>query len=120
MITEDQFRQYALSLPETMEGPHFANRSFTVKKKIFATLNVPEKRATLRFSPELQDVFCALSNGAIYPVPNKWGKHGWTHLNLETAPWELCEDALQNAWWEVAPQKLRALFPELNAEERGE
>ena len=116
MISEQSFRAFALSLPETDEAPHHENRAFRVKKKIFATLNAKHKRATLRFSPEMQDVFSAISKGSIYPVPNKWGTHGWTHLDLETAEWELCQDALQNAWYEVAPPKLRAQFSDLNNE----
>lgn len=113
MISIDSFREFALSLPETDEAPHFENVAFRVKKKIFATLNAAQNRATLKFSPELQDIFSAISKGTIYPVPNKWGNHGWTHLNLETAEWELCQDALRNAWWEVAPKALRTKYPEI-------
>lgn len=113
MISIDNFREFVLSLPEADEAPHFENVAFRVKKKIFATLNATQNRATLKFSPELQDIFSAISKGAIYPVPNKWGNHGWTHLNLETAEWELCQDALRNAWWEVAPKALRTKYPEI-------
>ena len=114
MVVVETFRSFALSLPETTEVPHFEITSFRVKKKIFATLNGPQNRATLRFSVEMQDVFSAISKGAIYPVPNKWGKYGWTHINLEIAEWELCQDALQNAWWEVAPQAIRNKYPALD------
>ena len=117
MVTDEQFRDFALSLPASDEAPHHEHRAFRVKKKIFATLNAAHRRATLRFSAEIQDVFSAISKGAIYPVPNKWGKHGWTHIDLETAEWELCEDALKNAWWEVAPKTLRDQHPEFYATE---
>ncbi len=116
MISAENFRDFALSLPETTEAPHFEITSFTLKKKVFATLNAPQHRATLRFSPELQDVFSAISKGTIYPVPNKWGHFGWTHINLETAEWELCQDALRTAWWEVAPKAVRAKYPDNNTE----
>lgn len=117
MISVETFRQFALSLPEVVEAPHFEITSFCIKKKIFATLNASQNRATLRLSPEMQDIFSAVSKGAMYPVPNKWGHYGWTHLNLETAEWELCQDALQNAWWEIAPKALRLKFPDLNITE---
>lgn len=117
MITPETFRQLALALPETDEAPHFENRAFRVKKKIFATLNAAANRATLKFSLENQDVFTAVSNGAIFPVPNKWGHHGWTHIDLEKAELELCQDALQMAWWEVAPKALRTKYPEVGFEE---
>lgn len=116
MITADTFRAFALSLPETDEAPHGSVTAFRVKKKIFATLNAPHQRATLRFSPELQDVFVAISNATLYPVPNKWGKFGWTHIDLEAAEWALGQDALQNAWWEVASPALRKKYPALHIE----
>ncbi len=116
MIEIENFRAFALSLPEADEAPHFENVAFRVKKKIFATLNAAHHRATLRFSPEMQDIFSAISKGAIFRVPNKWGAHGWTHINLETAEWALCQDALRNAWWEVAPKALRLKYPEMNGE----
>ncbi|MFN0214395.1 MAG: MmcQ/YjbR family DNA-binding protein [Saprospiraceae bacterium] len=116
MISADTFRNFALSLPETAEEPHHEITSFRVKRKIFATLNPPHNRATLRFSPELQDVFSSISKGAIFPVPNKWGHYGWTHINLETIEWELFKDALRTAWHEVAPKALRDKYPDLEAE----
>ena len=120
MVSIETFRQFALSLPETDEAPHFENRAFRVKKKIFATLNTAANRATLKFSLENQDVFTVISRGAIFPVPNKWGHHGWTHIALEKAELELCQDALQTAWCEVAPKALRAKYPELTGETGGE
>lgn len=114
MISADLFRQCSLSLPEADEAPHFEATAFRIKKKIFATLNEAQHRATLKFSPAFQDLFCSISKGAMYKVPNKWGNHGWTHINLETAEWALCEDALRTAWWEVASKTIRLKYPELN------
>jgi predicted DNA-binding protein (MmcQ/YjbR family) len=112
MISVDTFRRHALSFPETDEQPHFEITSFRVKNKVFATLNVRENRATLRFSPEDQYAFSAVTNGAVFPVPNKWGKYGWTHLDLEKADEPLMQDALQTAWCEAAPAKFRKKYPD--------
>ena len=114
MISIETFRQFALSLPEADEQPHFDKTSFRVKNKIFATLNKAENRGTLRFSLENQDVFTIISKGAIFPVPNKWGKYGWTNIDLTIAGWELCQDAIRSAWCCVAPHKLLIQHPELN------
>ncbi|MDX1910143.1 MAG: MmcQ/YjbR family DNA-binding protein [Saprospiraceae bacterium] len=113
MITAAEFRAFALSLPEVEEAPHFELVSFRIKKKIFATLNAPHGRATLRFTPETQDIFSHVSNGALFPVPNKWGHYGWTHLVLDATEHELLEDALRNAWWETAPDALRKKYADL-------
>jgi len=105
----DLLRQTALSLPETTEEPHFEKTSFRVKKKIFATYNPTNKWATLKFSEIDQDVFTKIGNGAIYPVPNKWGKQGWTHVELDKLPDELINDAITTAYCTVAPEKMASL-----------
>lgn len=110
MISPATCRQLALALPETDEAPHNQHRAFRVKKKIFATLNAEANRATLRFLPETQHVFAAMSSGSICPVPNKWGALGWTNVDLATVGEEIFTDALRMAWWETAPPKLQAKY----------
>lgn len=111
MLAFTDLRDFARSLPETEEAPHFDIISYRIKKKIFATVNVPENRATVYLTPEDQDVFCACSQGAMFPVPNRWGHFGWTHIDLEKASWELCQDAFRLAWHARAPKALAAKYP---------
>ena len=106
MVTIESFRKLALSFEETIELPHFENASFRVKKKIFATLSESNNWATLKFSETDQSVFCAYDKTVIYPVPNKWGKQGWTHVNLKKIRKEMLVDALTTAYCTVAPKKL--------------
>jgi len=101
MISNDTFRQLALALPGAEEAPHFENTAFKVKKKIFATLNEKEQRGCLKFSEIDQSVFCAFDAEVIYPVPNKWGKHGWTLVNLKKVRKDMLTDALNVAYNEV-------------------
>ena len=42
----------------------------------------------------------------IFPVDNKWGKQGWTIIEMKKVPKELFMDALLTAYCEVAPKKL--------------
>lgn len=116
-IAADTVRQLALALPETTEEPHFDITSFRVKKKIFATLNPPQQRATLKFSRDMQDIFSRIGKGAIYPVPNAWGKYGWTNVDLAHVETELFRDALQVAWRETAPAGFRKKYPEQYVDE---
>jgi predicted DNA-binding protein (MmcQ/YjbR family) len=102
MISIKTFRQIALSFEGATEEPHFEKTSFRVKKKIFATLNEKENRATIKLSLEEQDLFCVYDKDVMYPVPNKWGKQGWTHINLKTIPREMCEDALRTAYSQIS------------------
>lgn len=105
MVSIKTFRQLALSFEATREEPHFEKTSFRVKKKIFATLNEKENRATIKLSLTEQDLFCIYDKDVMYPVPNKWGKQGWTHINLKNIPEEMCKDALETAYLEVISKK---------------
>ena len=106
MASIDTLRKLALSFPETTEEPHFEKTSFRVKKKIFATYDEKNNRACLKFSEVDQDVFSAIDKTAIYPVPNKWGKQGWTFVELDKINDTVIMDALTTAYCEVAPKKL--------------
>jgi predicted DNA-binding protein (MmcQ/YjbR family) len=101
MVGIKTFRQIALSFEGANEEPHFEKTSFRAKKKIFATLNEKENRATIKLSLTEQDLFCVYDKDVMYPVPNKWGKQGWTHINLKTIPKEMCEDALKTAYSQI-------------------
>lgn len=110
MVTLSLFKQLALSFEETEEAPHFENTAFKIKKKIFATLNPQAHRATLKFSEIDQSVFSTFDTTIIYPVPNKWGKQGWTHVELDKVNEETLKDALTTAYCQVAPARLAAKY----------
>jgi predicted DNA-binding protein (MmcQ/YjbR family) len=110
MVTYKTFKQIALSFPETSEQPHFEKTSFRVNKKIFATYDTLNNRACLKLSEQAQDIFSLFDKTIIYPVPNKWGKQGWTNMELKKVPREMCIDALTAAYNEVAPKKLKAML----------
>lgn len=109
MVSIDAFRKLALSFPEATEEPHFEKTSFRVKKKIFATYDAAHHRACIKLSETDQDVFSAGNKNSIFPVGNKWGKQGWTIVELGQVNEELFDDALTTAYCEVAPPKLAAL-----------
>lgn len=106
MVTIATFRKLALSFPEAVELPHFENASFRIGKKIFATLSEKNKKACLKLSEINQSVFSSFDKTIIYPVPNKWGKQGWTFIELSKVKKELLKDALTTAYCEVAPKRL--------------
>ena len=101
MVSLESLQKIALSFPETNEVPHFEKISFRYKKKIFATYNNKENRACLKLSPVDQDVFSAFNREMIHPVPNKWGKYGWTLFYFAQLNEELFADALEIAYQEV-------------------
>ena len=106
MVSIDTLRKLALSFPEATEEPHFEKTSFRVKKKIFATFDEVKNRACIKLSEIDQDVFSSFDKTIIYPVDNKWGKQGWTLIEMKKVKAEMFIDALTTAYCEVAPKKL--------------
>ena len=106
MVSIKTFRELALSFPETIELPHFENTSFRISKKIFASLSEKDQRACLKFSKVDQSVFSAFDEAIIYPVPNKWGKQGWTFIELKKVKKEMLIDALTISYCGKAPKRL--------------
>jgi predicted DNA-binding protein (MmcQ/YjbR family) len=106
MVSLDTFRKLALSYPDATEESHFEKTSFIVKKKIFATYDGVKKRACIKLSEIDQNVFCSAEKTIIFPVDSKWGKQGWTLIEMSKVRKELFIDALTTAYCEVAPKKL--------------
>ena len=106
MITFEQARKAALSLPETEEKPHFHLTSFRVKNKIFATIHADKNYVMVKLSLIDQSVFCSYSKEVIFPVPGGWGKKGATFIDLKKVKRSMLIDALATAWKTVAPVKL--------------
>ncbi len=110
MISIHTLRKLALSFPEVTEEPHFEKTSFRIKKKIFVTYDEPNHRACVKLSEIDQDVFSTADKSIIYPVDNKWGKQGWTFIEMDKVHKDLFTDAITTAYCEVAPKKLAALI----------
>ncbi len=110
MIDITTFRKKALSFPEAKEEPHFEKASFRIGKKIFATLDSKNNKACIKLSAIDQDVFSSFDKSIIFPVPNKWGKQGWTFIDLTKIDKGMLVDALTTAYCEVAPKKLSAII----------
>ena len=109
MPTINELRALALSFPEATEEPHFEKTSFRIKKKIFVSYDAKLNRACIKLSEIDQDVFGASNSKIVYAVPNKWGKQGWTFIQLGDVHPHLFADAITTAYCEVAPPKLANL-----------
>lgn len=107
-MTNAEFRELALSFPETVETPHFERSAFKViKRRTFATLHEKSHSANLKLQPIDQSAFSTFGKSAIYPVPNKWGQQGWTTFQLDELAPELVADAMQIAYKEAVNSNRR-------------
>jgi len=98
MVTPAEAKTIALSFDGTDEKPHFERTAFTVNKKIFATISIKDKTLNVRFTPQIQFIFCPPQSDVIFPIPNAWGKQGWTTINLNKENKKLVKSALEEAY----------------------
>lgn len=97
MATAADLRRIALSLEGTSEAPHFERMAFKVAR-IYATLPADGLSANLKLMPDEQEMKCLLAPEAFEPVPNAWGRQGWTTVKLARLTTEELANALALAW----------------------
>ena len=97
MATGDDLRRLALALDGTVEVPHFDRAAFKVSR-IYVTLAPDGCSANFGFLPEEQEFRCMMAPDAFSPVPNAWGKRGWTTADLSRLSLAELAGALEAAW----------------------
>lgn len=106
MVTEASLRKLSLAFPEATEEPHFEKTSFRVKKKIFATYDKATNRACVKLTEADQYAFGLAAMGVVYPIANKWGKQGWTFVEMKKISASLFKEILITSYCTVAPSAL--------------
>jgi len=104
MATAAQFRRIALALEWTSEAPHFERAAFKVTR-IYATLAADGVSANLKLAPDEQQLKCLTAPAAFQPVPNAWGRQGWTTVTLSQLDTVELKAALETAWRHAVPKK---------------
>ena len=113
MVSIENARLTALSLPAVEEKSHFDTPDFRVGNKIFATLHPSKSLAMVKLNLVDQSVFCSFGKEIFYPVPGGWGQNGATFINLKKIKKAMLVDAFTTAWKTVAkPSVLKKYFPE--------
>jgi hypothetical protein len=97
MATGKDLRRLALSLEGTTEAPHFERAAFKAAR-IYVTLAADGRTANFKFTPDEQEFKCMMAPEAFAPVPNAWGKQGWTAANLSKLSLPELKSALETAW----------------------
>ena len=97
MATAGDLRCAALALEGTVEAPHFDRAAFKAAR-IYVTVAPDGKTANFKFTPEEQEFKCMLAPQAFAPIPNAWGRQGWTTATLSRLSKAELQDALKIAW----------------------
>lgn len=106
MATAKDLRRLALALEGTSEAPHFDRAAFRVKR-IYVTLAADGETANFKFAADKQEFKCMMAPHAFAPVPNAWGRQGWTTASLSKLSLPELKNALETAWLHAQPKKRR-------------
>lgn len=102
MATADDLVRLAMALEGTTSAPHFDRTAFKVKRT-FATLAADRASVNLKLTPDEQELKCLTAPESFEPVPNAWGRQGWTTVRLAAIPVDELEAALKLAWTHALP-----------------
>jgi hypothetical protein len=102
MANADDLRAIALSLPGVAEYPHFDRHAFKARVT-FATLAANGLSANLKFAPDEQALKCLVAADAFAPIPNAWGRRGWTVATLSALSRDELRAALEMAFAHAQP-----------------
>jgi hypothetical protein len=103
VATAAQFRRLALALEGTSEAPHFDRTAFKVART-YATLAADGRTVNFKFAPDEQELKCAVVPDAFAPVPNAWGRQGWTTATLAELTVAELRSATEMAWRHALPR----------------
>jgi hypothetical protein len=110
-MTQDGFRQIALSFPETSESAHMNHPDFRVRGKIFATMGYPDAAwATVMLAPDQQEELVRAEPEVFVPVKGGWGRNGATSVRLKAVKKPSLRTALAAAWCNRAPRATARKF----------
>jgi hypothetical protein len=104
VATAADLRRLALALEGTSEAPHFDRAAFKVAR-IYVTLAADGKTANFKFTPDEQALKCTVAADAFAPVPNAFGKQGWTTATLAKLTLPELGSALETAYAHALPTK---------------
>src|SRR3954465_1143392 len=109
-VTGDEFRSWALGLPEAVEQETWGHPTFRVRQKMFATLaedgTTASVKATLLAQAEL-----VASDPETYSPAHYVGRYGWVSVVLASADPEDLRPLVVDAWRRTAPKRLAAQAP---------
>jgi hypothetical protein len=109
MVTADELRRVALSLPEAEERETWGHPTFRVRDKLFASLSDDGHQAGVKATKPEQAALVAAAPGT-FGIPAYVGRHGWVSIQLATVDPAELRELLVEAWRQTAPKRLVATY----------
>ena len=111
-MTPAAFARLALSLDGAVEGAHGGHADFRAGGKVFASLGFKgADTATVKLTPEQQEMLVAAEPAIFTPVTGTWGHRGYTMIHLPGADATTMKSVLAMAWKNVTAASPRAARP---------
>jgi len=114
MITSDELRLIALSLPEALERETWGESTFRAGEKIFVMLSTEGDRASVKASVEDQVALVAREPGT-FSVAAYVGRFGWITVQLASVDPEEMRELIVDAWRRTAPKRLVTAYDRMTS-----
>ncbi|CAM3674065.1 MmcQ/YjbR family DNA-binding protein [Brevibacillus invocatus] len=111
MVTTDDVRGLALSLPETEEHEHWGKCSFRVRNKIFAVIQPDGVSVAMKTTHDNRDAYTSMAP-EVFHVPDSFAKLSYMMVRIDRIDQKECSDLLIQAWKLVSPKKLVKAYGE--------
>ena len=106
-MTEEEFREAALSFAGTIEGSHMGHPDFRANGRVFASLHGNDTTGMVKLTPEQQIEFQRDHPAVFEPASGAWGRQGYTKVTLRPAKTPAVRSAMLLAYQGVM-EKLKA------------
>jgi hypothetical protein len=110
-VPGDEFRRWALALPEAVEKETWGHPTFRVRDKMFATMAEDGSTASVKATLVEQAELIA-TDPATYAKAHYTGRYGWVTVQLAGADPEDLRPLVVDAWRRTAPKRLAAQVPD--------
>lgn len=106
-LTAAEVREFALSLPETIEGEHGARPAFRVRRNLFAVIQPGDGEVLLLVDRDERQALVAEAPDAFHEIRNNQGVvvQSWITVDLARADATLVFEVIEDGWRQHAPKR---------------
>lgn len=105
MVTTDEVRSLALSLPEAEEHEHWGKPAFRVRNKIFAVIQPDGASLVIKTTKDDRAAYTTMAP-EVFQLPDSFTNMAYMIVRMDRVDPEEFRDLLMQAWKLVSPKNL--------------
>jgi hypothetical protein len=105
MMSVEDVRLLALSMPESEEMEHLGKPSFRIRNKIYAVVQEDNVSLVVKASGEDRMIYTSM-DPQVYSIPKSFSNLNYMIVNLNLVHPEELRGLIVKAWSSIAPKKL--------------